>query len=193
HSGGLIVMTASEQNPLAELADVVVTLGQHTEADPLGLAPTTTTTVMMAIGDAIAVLASRLVGFQSSDFARFHPGGSLGHQLAPVDQLMRPLAACRTAPATGTVRETMIATGRTGRRTGAVMLLNDPGQVVGLFTDSDLAKLLQNRRDHLLDGPITDVMTNPFQKVQSGRLLLDAIEILRDRHISELPVVDSAG
>ncbi len=193
HSAGLIVMTASERSPLAKLADIVVTLGQHSEADPLGLAPTTTTTVMLAIGDAIAVLASRLVDFQSSDFARFHPGGSLGHQLAPVDQLMRPLAACRTAPASGTVRETMIATGRTGRRTGAVMLLNQQGQVVGLFTDSDLAKLLENRRDHLLDGPIADVMTTSFEKVESGTLLIDAIEILRDRHISELPVVDSAA
>ena len=193
HSAGLIVMTASEHNPLAELADVVVTLGQHPEADPLGLAPTTTTTVMLAIGDAIAVLASRLVGFQSSDFARFHPGGSLGHQLAPVDQLMRPLAACRTAPAGGTVRETMIATGRTGRRTGAVMLLSDQGEIVGLFTDSDLAKLLQNRRDDLLDGPIADVMTTSFQKVDSGTRLIDAIAILRDRHISELPVVDPAA
>lgn len=191
HSAGLIVMTASERSPLAKLADIVVTLGQHAEADPLGLAPTTTTTVMLAVGDAIALLASRLVGFQSSDFARFHPGGSLGHQLAPVDQLMRPLTACRTAPASGTVRETMIATGRNGRRTGAVMLLNDHGQVTGLFTDSDLAKLLQNRRDDLLDGPIADVMTTAFQKVDSGTLLIDAIEILRDRHLSELPVVDS--
>lgn len=193
HSAGLIVMTASERSPLAKMADIVVPLGQHSEADPLGLAPTTTTTVMLAVGDAIAVLASRLVNFQSTDFARFHPGGSLGHQLAPVDQLMRPLAACRTAPASGTVRETMIATGRAGRRTGAVMLLNDQGQVVGLFTDSDLAKLLENRRDHLLDGPIADVMTTSFQKVESGTLLLEAIEILRDRHISELPVVDAAA
>lgn len=73
------------------------------------------------------------------------------------------------------------------------MLLSDQGQIVGLFTDSDLAKLLQNRRDDLLDGPIADVMTTSFQKVDSGTLLLDAIEILRDRHISELPVVDFAA
>lgn len=193
HSAGLIVMTANDRNPLAELADVVVTLGQHDEADPLGLAPTTSTTVMMAVGDAIAVLASRLIGFQSSDFARFHPGGALGHQLAPVNRLMRPLTACRIAPATGTVRETMVASSKTGRRSGAVMLLGDDGQVIGLFTDSDLARLLENRRDDLLDGPIRDVMTTRFQKVQSGMLLLDAIEILKDRRISELPVVDAAG
>jgi arabinose-5-phosphate isomerase len=193
HSTGLIVMTAAANNPLAELADVLIALGQHDEADPLGLAPTTSTTVMMAVGDAVAILASRLVGFQATDFARFHPGGALGNQLAPVNRLMRPLASCRTAPATGTVRETMVASGKTGRRTGAVMLLGDTGQVVGLFTDSDLARLLENRRAGLLDRPIAEVMTTGFQKIQSGMLLCDAIEILKDRRISELPVVDATG
>jgi arabinose-5-phosphate isomerase len=193
HSAGLIAMTASARNPLAELADIVVPVGTHDEADPLGLAPTTSTTVMMAVGDAISLLASQLVGFRASDFARFHPGGSLGQQLAPVNRLMRPLASCRTAPATGTVRETMVVSGQMGRRTGAVMLLSDCGQVVGLFTDSDLARLLENRRDDLLDGPIRDVMTTSFQKVDSGMLLMEAIEILKHRRISELPVVDGDG
>lgn len=193
HSAGLIAMTGNRNNPLAELADLVVPIGDHAEADPLGLAPTTSTTVMMAVGDAIAVWASRLVGFQSSDFARFHPGGSLGHKLAPVNRLMRPLDQCRTAPATATVRETMVATGRTGRRTGAVMLLDTDGRIVGLFTDSDLARLLENRREDLLDANIADVMTTRFTKVQSGVLLVEAIEILRERRISELPIVDASG
>jgi arabinose-5-phosphate isomerase len=193
HSAGLIAMTGNRNNPLAELADLVVPIGDHAEADPMGLAPTTSTTVMMAVGDAIAVWASRLVGFQSTDFAKFHPGGSLGHKLAPVNRLMRPLDQCRTASATATVRETMVATGREGRRTGAVMLLDVEGRIVGLFTDSDLARLLENRREDLLDANIADVMTTRFTKVQSGMLLVEAIEILRERRISELPVVDSGG
>ncbi|HBJ36911.1 MAG TPA: KpsF/GutQ family sugar-phosphate isomerase [Planctomycetaceae bacterium] len=193
HSAGLIAMTGNRNNPLAELADLVVPIGDHAEADPLGLAPTTSTTVMMAVGDAIAVWASRLVGFQSTDFARFHPGGSLGYKLAPVNRLMRPIDQCRTASATVTVRETMVVTGRTGRRTGAVMLLDAEGRIVGLFTDSDLARLLENRREDLLDANIADVMTTRFTKVQSGTLLVEAIEILRERRISELPVVDASG
>jgi len=193
YSAGLIAITSNRTNPLAELAHLVVVVGEHHEADLMGLAPTTSTTVLLAVGDAIAVWASHLVGFRSTDFARFHPGGSLGHKLAPVNRMMRPIHECRTAPSTATVRETMVASGRTGRRTGAVMLLDQANRIVGLFTDSDLARLLENRRDDLLDAPIADVMTTRFTKVESGMLLVDAIEILKDRRISELPVVDTHG
>lgn len=193
HSSGLIALTASQDNPLARLADVTVAVGKHDEADPLGLAPTTTTTVLMAVGDAIALLASRLIGFVASDFARLHPGGSLGQKLAAVDRFMRPLAVCRTAPAWGTVRDTMVSTARDGRRTGAVMLLDDRGRLAGIFTDSDLARLLETRRDALLDGPVADVMTQAVQRIESGTLLMKAIEILASRRISELPVVDNQG
>jgi len=193
HSSGLIALTSTDDNPLARIADLVVTVGKHDEADPLGLAPTTTTTVMMAVGDAIALLASRMIGFVASDFARFHPGGSLGQKLAPVNRLMRGIEICRTAPASGTVRETMVATARDGRRSGAVMLLDTDGRLEGIFTDSDLARLLETRRDAMLDGPIADVMTRKVQQVQSGTLLMEAIEILASRHLSELPVVDEDG
>ncbi|MGV3485012.1 MAG: KpsF/GutQ family sugar-phosphate isomerase [Planctomycetaceae bacterium] len=193
HSSGLIALTATEDNPLAKLADVTVAVGTHDEADPLGLAPTTTTTVLMAVGDAIALLASRLIGFVASDFARFHPGGSLGQKLAAVDRFMRPLAVCRTARADGSVRETMVTTARDGRRTGAVMLLDDDGRLAGIFTDSDLARLLETRRDALLDGPVSQVMTQSVQRIVSGTLLMKAIEILASRRISELPVVDAQG
>ncbi len=193
HSSGLIALTATADNPLARMADLVVPVGKHDEADPLGLAPTTSTTVMMAVGDAIALLASRLIGFVASDFARYHPGGSLGQKLAPVDRFMRPLAACRTAPASGTVRESMVITARNGRRTGAVMLLDENGRLTGIFTDSDLARLLETRRDSLLDGPVSAVMTQSVQRAVRGTLLGEAIEILATRRISELPVVDDEG
>lgn len=193
HTAGLIAVTADHNNPLAQLAELVVAVGKFSEVDPLGLAPTTSTTVLLAICDAIALWASRLVGFQPHDFARFHPAGSLGFQLAPVDRLMRPLADCRTAPVTATVRQTMITTARAGRRTGAVMLVDADGRVVGMFTDSDLARLMESRREDLLDAGIAEVMTTRFSKVASGTRLTDAIEVLRSRRISELPVVDPAG
>ncbi len=135
----------------------------------------------------------RLIGFVASDFARFHPGGALGKKLAPVERFMRPLDQCRTAHASCTVRETMVSTARDGRRTGAVMLLDDEGRLQGIFTDSDLARLLETRRDTLFDGPVADVMTRSVQRIESGTLLINAIEKLASRKISELPVVDPSG
>ena len=192
HSSGLVAMTATADNPLATIADIAVVIGRHPEADPLGLAPTTSSTAMMACGDAIAMLASRLAGFTSGDFARLHPGGSLGHQLSPVNRLMRPLDQCRIASAHDSVRQAMIAGAGSPRRTGAVMLLDDDRRLVGLFTDSDLARLLQQRRDEALDRGVAEVLTTQFQRVSAGTLLIDAIEVLKGCRISELPVVDPA-
>lgn len=186
----LVALTADTGSPLAAAADCVVCLGRHREACPLGLAPSSSTTAMLAVGDAIALLASRLRGFTRHDFARFHPGGALGKKLTKVEQLMRPLAQCRVAVSATTVREAMAVAADQPRRTGAVMLVDAAGQLCGLFTDSDLAKLLQHRRDDLLDAPIADVMTRQLQTVDVGTSLGDAIAVLAGRKISELPVVD---
>ncbi len=189
----LVAITADNSNPVAAAADCVVRLGKHREACPLGLAPSSSTTAMLAVGDAIALLASQLRGFSQHDFARFHPGGSLGKKLTQVEQLMRPLAGCRLAPQTSTVRETITSTAAQGRRTGAVMLVDQEGRLTGLFTDSDLARLLESRSEDRLDGSIDQVMTRNVQTVRAGALLGDAIAVLAGRRISELPVVDAEG
>lgn len=187
---GLIAFTGDIQNPLAAKADCVVAIGKHDEACPLGLAPSSTTTAMLAVGDAVALLASRLRGFSHYDFARFHPGGSLGRKLTRVDQLMRPLESCRVAPSSASVRETMLTTSTGSRRVGAVMLTDSEGRLAGLFTDSDLARLLQSNQTDPLDKPIAEVMTRNVQTISSGTLLNDAIAVLSGRRISELPVLD---
>lgn len=190
HSSGLIAITASEDNPLSAAADCAVAIGRHPEACPLGLAPTSSAAVMMAVGDGIALLASRLRGFAAQDFARFHPGGALGRKLAEVDQVMRPLGACRVAPRDATIREAMVAAGRAGRRSGAVMLVDSAGRLDGLFTDSDLARLLEARRDRTLDEPIASHMTARPITVPTRSWLQEAIAVMSHRRISELPVVD---
>jgi arabinose-5-phosphate isomerase len=192
-SSGLIAITAGPDNPLAEAADCVVVIGRHEEACPNGLAPTSSTAVMMAVGDGIAMLASQLRGFTAQDFARFHPGGALGRKLAAVDQIMRPLEACRLAPQQTTIREAMVTASKSGRRTGAIMLVDDSGQLSGLFTDSDLARLLERRDDAALDEPIERRMTNQPTTATSGTLLRDAMAVMSRRRISELPVIDDAG
>jgi arabinose-5-phosphate isomerase len=193
HSSGLIAVTAGDDNPLAAAADCVVAIGRHEEACPNGLAPSSSTAVMMAVGDAIALLASRLRCFTPQDFARFHPGGALGQKLAEVDDIMRPLQACRVANKSVSIRDCMVATSRTGRRTGAVMLVDEAGRLAGLFTDSDLARLLENREDGALDQSIENRMTHNPATACSGDQLQDAMATISHRRISELPVVDHDG
>ncbi|MEM6473512.1 MAG: KpsF/GutQ family sugar-phosphate isomerase, partial [Planctomycetota bacterium] len=187
----LISFTCDEDNPLAASADCAVVYGKHTEACPLGLAPTSSTTVMMAVGDAVAMLTSQLREFTADQFARFHPGGALGRKLATVDQLMRPLETCRVASDADSVRDCMTAGTSAKRRTGAVMLTDEPGRLVGIFTDSDLVRLLESREEQSLDAPIRDRMTRDPHCISPKTLLSDAISLLSQLRISELPVVDS--
>jgi arabinose-5-phosphate isomerase len=189
----LIAMTASAKNSLGRAADVVLPLGKLEEACSLGLAPSTSTTVMLALGDALALTVSRQRGFQPEDFARFHPGGALGLKLSAVDDHMRPLAECRTARANQTVREVLVTSTRPGRRSGAIMLLDPAGRLVGLFTDSDLARLFEQRNNAALDAPINDVMASSPTTVQTGDRMSVALDILAERKFSELPIVDTQG
>ena len=190
-ASSVIAMTASQRSPLGQAADLVLELGETKEACNLGLAPSTSTTAMIAIGDALALLVSRVRGFTHQDFAQYHPGGNLGAKLATVDQAMRTLDCCRMAADTTSVREVLMGASKTGRRSGAVMLIDLHGNLSGIFTDSDLARLLERRRDGALDGPVADVMTRGMTTVNTGSLLVDAVSTLAERKISELPVVDN--
>lgn len=191
HSSGLIAITATEDNPLAAASDCVVAIGKYDEACPNGLAPTSSTAVMMAVGDAIAMLASRLRSFSPQDFARFHPGGALGHKLANVTQIMRSIDVCRVASHNDSIRDAMVTRSKSGRRTGAVMLVDDDGRLAGIFTDSDLAKLLETRNDNALDDPIANRMSSEPTTAGPATMLQDAIAIMSHRRISELPIIDS--
>ncbi|GAB6185286.1 KpsF/GutQ family sugar-phosphate isomerase [Thermopirellula anaerolimosa] len=186
----IIALTCRAGSTLAQQADVTLCLGEIEEAGHLRLAPSASTTAMLAVGDALALLLSKLRGFQAEDFARFHPGGSLGLRLSKVEDHMRPPAECRTASEDATVREVVVATRRPGRRTGAVMLVDSTGRLTGLFTDSDLARILERRDENALDRPIKDCMTKDPICVTAGTLMSEAVGILAQRKISELPVVD---
>jgi arabinose-5-phosphate isomerase len=189
----LIALTSQRHSTLAQKADVAIVLGPLEEVCPLGLAPSTSTTAMIAVGDALAFVLMRLRAFSHEDFARYHPAGSLGRKLLKVEAIMRRGAALRVAPSRSTVREVFAQSQRQGRRTGAVMLVDDAGALAGLFTDSDLARLFENRKDDMLDRPIAEVMTPAPITVPEGSRVADAVEIVQRRKISELPVVDAAG
>ena len=189
----VISMTSQANSTLAQYSKVVLDYGSVDEACFLGLAPSTTTTTMLALGDALALIVSRARDFQPHDFAKFHPGGSLGKKLSLVDEVMRPLSECRLAVENETIRDIYVRHGGRQRRVGVILVLNDSGELCGLFTDSDLARLLERQKDNFFDGPIRDVMTPKPVTIKSGTKTLIAVETLACRNLSELPVVDSAN
>ena len=167
---------------------------QLEEACPLGLAPSTSTTAMLAVGDALALTVSRMRHFSREEFARFHPGGQ---PWLPAQQGGRSDAAAGSMPP-----------GRRGGNgprcvdsraacpagaAGARCWSTPQGLLSGIFTDSDLARLFECRRDSSLDRPIREVMTKDPLRVPPGSMMIDAVAIIARRKISELPVVDAAG
>ena len=146
---------------------------------------------MLAVGDALALVLSRLKDFTPEQFAVFHPGGSLGRKLSRVGDVMRRMDELRVARDSETIRQVLVTLSRPGRRTGAVMLVDAGGCLSGIFTDSDLARLLEQRRDEQLDRSIAQVMTRDPLTVGPDTLLTDAVSVLSENKVSELPVVDS--
>jgi arabinose-5-phosphate isomerase len=189
----VVALTSHERSTLAKNADVALFLGSMEEVCPLGLAPSTSTTAMIAVGDALAFVLMKMRAFTHEDFARFHPAGSLGRKLVKVEVAMRHGNDVRVSDHHKTVREVFAQEKRLGRRSGAVMLTDDMGKLCGLFTDSDLARLFERHKDDAFDRPIHEVMTPKPLMVPVGTRLSDAVDILRNRKISELPVVDAVG
>ncbi len=189
----VVAMTGRRHSTLARGADVALILGPLDEVCPLGLAPSTSTTAMIVVGDALAFVLMKLREFTHEDFARYHPAGSLGRKLVKVESIMRQGDELRLAGAQETVRSVFAQARRPGRRTGAVMLVESDGTLAGLFTDSDLARLFEQRRDEALDRPISEVMTHRPITVPIGTRVMEAVDVIRNRKISELPVVDALG
>ena len=203
-SASIIAITSGINSPLALAADITLLTPACTEACRYNLAPTTSTLAMLALGDALALVVSEIKNFREEDFAELHPGGALGRRLASVDEVMRPLEECRLCHQSLSIRQMLVETSRPGRRTGAVMIENDVHELVGIFTDSDLTRFLgqsggESDRQHVghegvgftdLERPLREVMTSRFSAIRSGARLTEAIEILSQRKISELPVVN---
>ena len=189
----LLAITERESSSLGQAAELCIALGPVEEACPLGLAPSASTTVMMAVGDALALLVSKLRDFRAEDFALYHPAGSLGRKLARVEDVMRTGRQLRKAAPGQTVREVLVASAGPRRRTGAVLIEDEQNRLLGIFTDSDLARLFERRREADLDRPIGEVMTAHPVQVTVSAFLSEAVDAMKARKISELPVVDRGG
>ncbi len=186
-------LTGNPAGTLARSSDVALVYGPVVESDPLALAPSTSTMVMMSLGHALAFTLSERRQFTAEDFARYHPAGSLGRKLATVETTMRRGSDLRLAVHHETVREVFAHARHQGRRTGAIILTDETGILTGLFTDSDLARLFECHADNAFDRPIAEVMTHRPITIRPDVRIAEALDLLRAKKISELPVVNADG
>jgi len=193
----IIAMTGNRDSTLARKARVLLWMGQIDEACPMGLAPTATTTAMLALGDALALTVLKMRQkegrFDREAFALYHPAGSLGRQLVMVETLMRKGPDLPAARDNRTVRAALASLRKMRRRSGAVCLVDAKGKLTGIFTDADLRRLLETGSGDALDRPIADAMTAGPKFVRVGDTADDAIRIINRYFIEELPVVDGRG
>lgn len=187
----VIGLTGGRDSTLAKNADVVLDSGRAPEACPLGLAPTTSTAAQLALGDALAMTVLRLRGFQREDYARFHPGGALGRRLMRVSEIMRRDDAHTVVPVGARIRDVLLRMNATRGRPGAAAVVDAEGVLAGFFTDGDLARGLQSD-PQFLERPVDERMNRSPTTVGPDVLASEALQILRDRRIDQLPVLDAA-
>ncbi len=190
----LIAITGLEESPLGRDADVTLTYGQVEEACPHGVAPTVSTTCMLALGDALSLVVMTMRGFGPEDFAAFHPGGTLMRRLLKVEEVMgfRPGDHLNLVSDDLTLGEAIAEAEKAERRSGAMLLVDADGKLSGIFTDADLRRKLMEHGQDVLAMPVKDVMTASPKRVHHGALASEALAILNRNRIDELPVVDDA-
>jgi len=188
-----IGVSSQASSSLARLSSVHLDLGNLAEACPLNLAPTASTTAMLAVGDALALALSRRRNFQADDFHRNHPGGMLGVGLKPVTEALRfrvgdNLPVISDAVTVGEALEQAA----TDRRSGAVVLVDDAGRLSGIFTDADFRRLMRHDPDGM-KKPVREVMTTHPKHLTTDDLVRDAVRLVREKRLDEVPVVDHDG
>ncbi|CAH1001374.1 Arabinose 5-phosphate isomerase KdsD [Neolewinella maritima] len=187
----LIAMTSAGESTLARRADHLLLVPFEREADPNGLAPTTSTTLMMAMGDALATSLLALRGFSTDDFARFHPGGALGKQLyLRVDDLYRHNAKPSIYP-TASLKDTLLAM-TTGRLGATAVVDRTTDKFLGIITDGDIRRLLNARRD-IDQLTAQDIMTPQPRCVRADALVVQAASLMQENSISQLIVLNEHG
>lgn len=195
-----IGMSAHDDSPLAESVSVHLRLAPPDatpdEACPWDLAPTTSTTLQLAAGDALALAAAEGRGFGPDEFARRHPGGALGAALRPIGSMLRFRvgAGVEAIPSSTPIR-TALRTAREasqGRRAGALLLTNEHGVLEGIMTDGDLRRLLLDN-PKAIDGPSAQSMTKNPRTLQEDQPLREAERLVRTHRVDEIPIVDAEG
>ena len=188
----IIAMTGNLESTLARHSDLVLDASVEREACPFNLVPTASTTVALAIGDALAIALLDARGLGREEYARFHPGGAIGRALLlKVDDIMRTDDRLASVPQEATVRDALIA--MTQAQAGAIAITDASRQVVGLLTDGSLRRYLAGGATDIQTCPVADLMTRDPCVVRSGRLAADALAIFQQHRFDDLIVVNGDG
>lgn len=188
HKVPIIAITGNAQSQLAKHADMILDSSVSPESEPFGLVPTASTTVALALGDALAVALLKKRDFQESDFARFHPGGTIGRKLIyRVRDLMHtdkenPLVTTRV-----TMAEAILE--MTSKGLGCTSVIDEKGKLAGIVTDGDLRRII-SLGENFLQKKISSVMTANPHHVAPDALAVDALTLMEDHKITMLPVTD---
>ncbi len=187
----LVALTSNPDSTLATRADIHINIGVEKEACPLGLAPTSSTTATLVMGDALAVALLESRGFTAEDFARSHPAGSLGKRLLlKVEDVMHTGERIPKVSAEATIRDALVE--MTSKSLGMTAIVDADGAILGIYTDGDLRRTLDQNRD-LLTTKITQVMSKDCTTIAPDRLVEEALQLMDQKKINGLLVVDQQG
>ena len=188
----MIAITGDSDSTLCKYSDVTLCMGRMSEACPLGVAPSVSTTCMLAVGDALAFTVMKARNFSVEDYVRFHPGGSLGAKLMTVAQSMmfRPGEKLPVVELTETIKQLLEKTSDV-KRHGAVMVVDKAGKLAGIITDADLRRLMTENNSGVFELKVGGVMTADCKKIRADALASEATAIFHKYRIDDLPVVDA--
>lgn len=192
----IIAMTGVPDSNLGRLSDCVLDIGRVDEACPLGLAPTASTSALLALGDALAMVLLDERDFGREDYALYHPSGALGRKLMRVGEVMRQGAELPLCPSGTTVGEVLRVMGETPGRPGAALITglgDDEGKLVGIFTDGDLRRLLDERGRIQNEDPIDGYMGTDPKCIHPDQLVEEAHRVMREFRVDQVPVTEPGG
>jgi arabinose-5-phosphate isomerase len=187
----IIALTGNVKSTLANVSDAVIDVGVEREACPLGLAPTSSTTAALAMGDALAMVVMTRKGFKIEDYARSHPGGSLGQRLITVGEVARFGGAVPSVALSASHK--LVLKEITDKRLGFTCVCNAGGKLEGIITDGDLRRSLQKFGSALFDKSAEEIMTRGPKTIVTSALAVEALKLMEKHSISALLILDEAG
>lgn len=188
----VIAITGDGASRLSEFSDMTIPMKVPNEACPFGLAPTTSTTALLALGDALAIVLLKARGFQKEQFGLYHPGGSIGRSVTlKVNDIMRSTEELPIVTAGKTVSDCIML--MTAKRSGSVLIVDADNVLKGIFTDGDFRRHAQEGMQNLLSATVGEVMTANPTAVEIDTMAVAMMELLENKRIDDIPVVDKDG